>query len=417
MAKPRVLFLCGHAPWLRNGGALLRNYWMIHALSRRYAVDLVVADEPGTIPADFAAIVDDYASFPRGTNARGGFGRLARAAMPGESTLTAGWASSSLRDYVADRLGRYPYVAIQTDLPMRAALPRLDAIPIVYNAHNCESALLSRRALTEKPPARMALMFDAMRVRAQERALVDRSALVATCAEQDLVDFERFVPGVREKAAIIANGVDLAQYRPIHSMTPELCTVLITGSMDWRPNVLGLRWFLRNALPRLRTSIPFVKVRVAGRMTDALAAELQRHANVEVVPNPASMDEHLAAATVVAAPIIASSGTRLRILEAWAAGRPVMTTTAGAFGLKCRPGVDLMVRDEPQAFAEGLIALLSSESARRGLVTAADRRVMQYDWRSIGTELLAAYERVAIEPVLGRVETVREDVVVLSGSA
>jgi glycosyltransferase involved in cell wall biosynthesis len=418
MAKSRVLFLCGTAPWLRNGGALLRNYWMIRSLARRYAIDLVVADEPGNIPADFAAIVDDYASFPRGTNARGGFGRLARAAMPGESTLTAGWASPALREYVANRLGRYPYVAIQTDLPMRAALPRLDAIPIVYNAHNCESALLSRRAQTESPPARMALMFDAMRVRAQERALIDRAALIATCAEQDLADFARFVPGVRAKAAIIANGVDLAHYLPLRTATNDTCTVLITGSMDWRPNVLGLRWFLRYTLPRLRAMIPFVVVRIAGRMNAELQAELQRYPNVEAVPNPPSMDEHLAAATVVAAPIVASSGTRLRILEAWAAGRPVITTTAGAFGLNCRPGNELMVRDEPLAFAEGLAVLLSSESARHALVTSANRRAVEYDWHAIGTELLAAYDGIAIEPALRRVETVSEDVAVaLSGSA
>jgi glycosyltransferase involved in cell wall biosynthesis len=415
MAKSRVLFLCGTAPWLRNGGALLRNYWMIHALARQYAVDLVVADEPGRIPADFAAIIDDYASFPRGTNARGGFGRLARAAMPGESTLTAGWASPALREYVANRLGRYPYVAIQTDLPMRAALPRLDAIPIVYNAHNCESALLSRRAATEAPPAGMALLFDAMRVRTQERALIDRASLVAACAEQDLIDFERFVPGVRSKTAIIANGVDVAHYLPIRSATSDSCTVLITGSMDWRPNLLGLRWFLRNALPRLRALIPFVVVRVAGRMNPALEAELRGYPNVEAVPNPPSMDDYLAAATVVAAPIIASSGTRLRILEAWAASRPVITTTAGAFGLNCRPGHELMVCDEPLAFAEGLAALLASESTRAALVAAAARRVLDYDWHAIGSELLAAYGRVAIEAPLRRLDTVSEEVV-LSGS-
>jgi glycosyltransferase involved in cell wall biosynthesis len=416
MAKPRVLFLCGQAPWLRNAGALLRNYWMIHALAKRYAIDLVVADEPGAIPADFSAIVDDYASFPRGTNARGGFGRLARAAMPGESTLTAGWASPALREYVANRLGRYPYVAIQTDLPMRAALPRLDAIPIVYNAHNCESALLSRRAVTEPPPVRMALLVDAMRVRGQERALIDRAALIATCAEPDLADFERFAPGVRAKAAIVANGVDLAHYAPIRSAESDPCTVLITGSMDWRPNVLGLRWFLRNVLPRLRAIIPFVVVRVAGRMDAALEAELQRYPNVEAVPNPASMNEHLAAATVIAAPIIASSGTRLRILEAWAAGRPVITTTAGAFGLNCRPGLELMVRDEPLAFADTLAGLLSSEGARHMLVTAANHRVVEYDWQAIGSVLLAAYQGVAIEPVHRQIETVSEDdVAVLTG--
>jgi glycosyltransferase involved in cell wall biosynthesis len=398
LAKPRVLFLCPRAPWLRNAGALLRNYWMIDALATTYAIDLIVADEPGPITPAFAGLIDDYASFPRSARERAGFGRLARAAMPGESSLTAGWTNAAMRAYVLDRVSRYPYVAIQTDLPMRAALPPLDTIPIVYNAHNCESALLSRRAATEPLPIRPAFALDAGRVRRQERMLIDRATLVATCSEQDLRDFERFVPGIRAKATIVPNGVDVAQYAQHRSATPEPCTVLITGSMDWRPNVLGLRWFLRDALPRLRATVPHVVVRVAGRMSPALVAELQRYPNVAAIPNPPAMEEHLAAATVVAAPIVASSGTRLRILEAWAAGRPVITTTAGAFGLNYRPGSELLVRDDPSAFADGLAELLASSSARSSLVSLAALRVEAYDWRSIGSVLLSAYARFTTMP-------------------
>jgi glycosyltransferase involved in cell wall biosynthesis len=400
---------------LRNGGALLRNYWMIDALSRAYAVDLVVADEPGPIPPGFAALVDDYASFPRAAGERGGFGRLIRAAMPRESSLTAGWTNLALREYVANRLGRHPYAAIQVDLPMQGALPRRDAIPIVYNAHNCESALLARRAATEPPHARAALIFDERRVRRQERALAERAALVAACAHQDLHDFERFVPGVRAKTAIVPNGVDVRSYEPIRSVPSEPQTVLISGSMDWRPNVVGLRWFLRGVLPRLRARVPDVVVRVAGRMNADLVAELQRYPNVEAVPNPPSMEPHLAAATAVAAPIVASSGTRLRILEAWAAGRAVMTTAAGAFGLDCTPGRELMIRDEPAAFADGLASMLVSPGLRAALVETAAARVEAYDWQAVGTALLAAYERVALEPPARRVPTVSGEAV-LSGS-
>jgi glycosyltransferase involved in cell wall biosynthesis len=411
VAKGRVLVLCGQAPWLRNGGALLRNYWMIDALRRNYAVDLVVADEPGPIPASFAALVDDYASFPRAAAERGGLSRLMRAAMPRESSLTAGWTSLALREYVANRLGRHPYAAIQVDLPMQGALPRRDAIPIVYNAHNCESALLARRATTEPPLARAALMFDERRVRGQERALAQRAALVAACALQDLQDFERFVPGVRAKTAIVPNGVDVRHYEPIRSAASETQTVLISGSMDWRPNVVGLRWFLRRVLPRLRSRVPGVTVRVAGRMHADLVAELRRYPNVEAVPNPPSMEPHLAAATVVAAPIVASSGTRLRILEAWAAGRAVMTTGPGAFGLDCTPGRELMIRDEPGAFADGLASMLVSPALRSSLVDQASDRVEGYDWQTIGTGLLAAYERVALEPPVRRIPTVSGEAV------
>jgi glycosyltransferase involved in cell wall biosynthesis len=402
VSKERVLYLCGHAPWQRNGGAMLRNYWMIDALTKKYAVDLVVAGEPGPIPSDFAALVDDYACFPRSAAGRSGLRRIARAATPGESTLTAGWTNTALREYVAERLGRHAYAAIHLDLPMIGALPRRNAIPIVYNAHNCESALLSRRAGTERAPLAALLALEALRVRGQERDLIERASLVAVCSENDLADLERFAPGVRAKAAIV---------------TSEPLTVLITGSMDWRPNVLGLRWFLRNGVAQLSARVPNVTVRIAGRMDRALVAEVEGFANVEAVPNPESMEPHLMAATVVAAPIVASSGTRLRILEAWAAGRPVVTTTAGAFGLDAKPGRDLLVCDEPLGFADAIVTLLEAPQKRAELVANAGALVKRYDWPGIATELLGAYERLGLESPQRRVPVLSEELYALAATS
>ena len=409
--KPRVLYLCPQSPWLQNGGALIRNYWMIRALSRRFTVDLVTAAEPDTpMPPDFATSIDQYACFPRSSRARGGIGRLVLAAMPNESTLTAGWTNEAMRDYVAERLGRHPYAAIQVDLPMRSALPRRDGIPIVYNAHNSEYDLLRRRAATEPPHRRILLALDALRVKRIEADLVSRAALVTACAQSDVHDFERFCPGSGAKTTIVANGVDVARYAPVRDVPPEPRTVLITGSMDWRPNLQGLRWFLAEALPRLRHLAPDVSVRVAGRMGADLVSEL-RSAGVEAIANPAAMGEHLARASVIAAPIVASSGTRLRILEAWASGRPVVTTKAGAFGLNYQDERELIVRDNPLRFAEAIVRVLGSPVTAQNLIRNADRQLQQYDWATIGDDLLEAYER--IKPGYGsprRLETVREEV-------
>jgi len=413
--RNRILYLCGQAPWLRNGGALLRNYWMIHALAQRYAVDLVVADEPGLIPASFATLVDNYAAFPRALAQRGGLGRIARAAAPGASMLTAGWTSAALREHVANRLGQFPYAAIQVDLPMLAALPRRDGIPIVYNAHNCESALLARRAREEAPHVRIILAFDALRVRAQERALIRRSSLVTACAESDLADFVRFAPDVRAKSAIVPNGVDAAHYAGIAAVPAPPRSVLITGSMDWRPNILGLRWFLRHGLARLRERMPEAIVRVAGRMQPSLVAELRRYPNVEAIPNPESMEPYLAAATAVAAPIVASSGTRLRILEAWAAGRPVVTTTAGAAGLEYVAGREVAIADDSAAFGDTLADLLASPARCAALVASASERVHAYDWPHIGNALLVAYERIIRDGSRRTISTVKEDSFAFAG--
>ncbi len=415
-AKQRILVLCNQAPWLRNGGSMLRNAWMIDALAKAYTVDLVVADEPGPIPASFAALLDHYACFPRRDADRAGSGRTLRALRPGQSSLTAGWTSPELREHVAERLGRFSYLALQLDLQMMGALPRLDAIPIVYNAHNCESALLARRARTESPHLAAMLAIDSHRVQRQERELIRRATLVAACSEQDLADFERFAPGVRAKSALVPNGVDVRTYRAIDHAHAEPRTVLITGSMDWRPNILGLRWFLREVLEPLRAHVPDVVVRVAGRMQPDLVAELATYPNVQCVPNPVSMEPHLAAATVVAAPIVASSGTRLRILEAWAANRPVVTTTAGALGLECRHGRELFVSDVGREFARALENLLESERLRTWVTTHAAEAVTTYDWQRIGSLLRDAYEPIAGDVPRRYVPTVSGEVVGISAT-
>ena len=413
--KPRVLYLCPQSPWQQNGGALIRNYWMIRALSRRFDVDLVTAYEPdAAMPPEFARAIDQYACFPRSERARGGFGRLARAALPSESTLTAGWTNAALRDYVAERLGRYPYAAIQVDLPMRAALPRRDAIPIVYNAHNCEYELLRRRARTEPPHRGFALALDAVRVRRIESALVARATLVTACAESDVGDFERLVPRSRGKMAVVANGVDVERYASVREARPEPRTVLITGSMDWRPNLRGLRWFVVEALPRLRALAPDVTVRVAGRMGPDVEREL-RAAGVEAIANPPTMEEHLARASVVAAPIVASSGTRLRILEAWASGRPVVTTRPGAFGLTYEDERELIVRDNPVRFAEAIVRVLGNRATAENLVKHAAEQLAYYDWRAIGDDLLEAYEQV-VPTSRRRLETVKGEIAVAASA-
>jgi glycosyltransferase involved in cell wall biosynthesis len=163
-------------------------------------------------------------------------------------------------------------------------------------------------------------------------------------------------------------------------------------------------------LPRLRDALPNVVVRVAGRMEPALIEELRPISNLEVAPNPPSMDPHLGDATVVVAPIIASSGTRLRILEAWAAKRPVLTTTPGAFGLDCTTDEELVIRDEPAAFTDALVRMLESDAMRAGLVERASQRVKRYEWREIGNELRAAYARLSGERPLESVPVLSEEV-------
>lgn len=388
--RGRLLYLCLENPWHLNAGGLIRNYWLIRALAERFDVDLVTGGDPAApVPPDF----DKFCASIRRYPAPGSLSRLARALRPDETLFTAGSVSHAMRVAVAELLRRSAYAAIVLDLNMIGAIPRSCTVPLVYNAHNCETALLRRRWRAETSLARrLATALDAVRLRPIESRVIERAVLVAACSSADVEDLGTLARIARARAVVIPNGVDTARYAPLASVRPQAGTVLVTGSFDWHPNRIGLRWFLREVVPALRAfaAAEPLQVRVAGRMDAALAAEIDAIPGVSAVPNVPDMRDELGRAQIVAAPILASSGTRLRVLEAWAAARPVVTTPEGALGLVHRDGSDLLVRSGAAPFAHAIAELLREPAHCDALAEAGLRRANAYDWRGIGAELLDA---------------------------
>jgi len=388
-----LLYLCLENPWRLSAGGLIRNYWMIRTLAERFEVELVTAgDSADPVPEDFAALCGAIRCFPALTKAA----RIMRALLPGSTLYTAGGVSRAMRDAVAALLARRQYAAIVLDLAMVDALPADCTVPIVYNAHNCEATLLERRAAKERSFARrVATAVDARRLRPIEARLIERAALVAACSPDDVEDLADLSPRARRSAVVVPNGVDGERYAEVTQSAAVPGTVLVTGSFDWHPNRLGLRWFLREVVPVLRPQVDAesVRIRIAGRMSAALAAEVDAVPLVSAAPNVPDMRTELALAEIVVAPIVASSGTRLRILEAWAAGRPVVTTPEGAFGLPHADGDDLIVRSGAAPFARAVAELLRDPARRLALRRRGLERAREHDWRRIGRTLLDACER------------------------
>ncbi len=379
--------LCLEAPWRLNAGALIRNYWMVVGLGRRYDVDVVIAERTSApVAPEFAASCASIAQFDAPS---GGAARLRRAVMslaPDESFFTAGQVPSALVRHVQGLVEQRDYAAIHVDdLPIRCVLPARNCPPVIYASHNCEYALFHRRAELERGTLRSLALFDAERVRRIETALVKRSVLITACSSDDIRDLVEFCGMDERRAVVVPNGVDVARYAEVAAREPDPATVLISGSMDWRPNQQGLRWFMAEVLPELARAVSDGRcsVRVAGRMDAELGRELAALPGVTPVPNPADMRDELARARIVVAPILASSGTRLRILEAWAAGRPVVTTPEGAFGLDYRDGDEVVCAREPALFAGSIERMLQDVALWTHVRDSAMARVAQYDWRRI----------------------------------
>ena len=385
----RIVFICQWNPWRLDGGALIRNAWLLRALASRFEVDLVTADDDASeVPAEFATVCASISRFPRTMGFRGKALRALGALRANGSFYTSGSTSSALRAAVR-QLTRHGDCVAMLDLRMIDAIDG-SRVPFVYNAHNTEHQLLLRRAEHEPEPLRSLLAFEAARVARIEGRVIRNARLVASCSENDRRELLDLAPEATDRILVVPNGVDTHGYAAVAKTRGDARTVLITGSFDWRPNLIGLDWFLAEVLPALRDRLADggYAIRIAGRMNDELVARLRGVEGITAVPNPRDMRTELQRARIVAAPIVASSGTRLRILEAWAAGRPVVTTGAGALGLHYCDGENLLIADRPLEFADAVGRVLDNVFLQERLRVAGLLRARDYDWGRIGGEFV-----------------------------
>lgn len=159
--------------------------------------------------------------------------------------------------------------------------------------------------------------------------------------------------------------------------------VMFVGAMDWEPNVDAVKYFCAEVWPQILTAVPGARFRIVGRNPDRRVAALVSE-SVEVTGRVPSVVDHLREAAVVVVPLRIGGGTRLKIYEAMAVGRAVVSTTVGAEGLDVHDGKDVVLADAPSAFAKSVIALLKDSAVRRKQEQAALVLARSYGWPRIG---------------------------------
>jgi glycosyltransferase involved in cell wall biosynthesis len=211
---------------------------------------------------------------------------------------------------------------------------------------------------------------------------------VLAVSDADRQTLHRLYP--RELTApvsVIPTGVDTGYFEA--SEAPASSRHLVfTGSMDWIPNEDAMRFFCRDILPRIRAAEPDVTLSIVGRRPTHAVRQLGEQHGVEVTGSVDDVRPHLARAAVYIVPLRIGGGTRLKIFEAMAAGKAVVSTTIGAEGLPVSNGRHLAIADAPEEFAATVIRLLRTPTERRALAYAA-RSLMEtrYDWSAVSASL------------------------------
>jgi len=259
----------------------------------------------------------------------------------------------------------------------------------VANMHNVESELLDNYGASEPSLARrFTARFEATRMRRIETELVHDVDLVSTVSTHDEAQILSRHPHATGRTIVASNGVDDAFFRV--SGTRDHSAVFI-GHLGWRPNVDAVRWFTTKVWPIAKGHASDLRLQVIGRSPDrgvlAVAGD-----SISVIADVPSVLPYLASAGCATAPLLSAGGTRIKILEALAAGTPVVATSLGALGLEHLAGPHLVITDDPAEFGAAVARLAGADADRdevRDLVRG-------YGWHS------------TLAPLLSAVNTVRE---------
>ncbi len=291
------------------------------------------------------------------------------------------------------REGRFD-VAVCDFLDAAVNFPGCLNIPSVLFQHNVESEIWRRHADTAGNPAKKIMYgMEFRKMLGYERAAVCKFQHVIAVSENDRALMARWVDG--DRITVVPTGVDLAQYRPAATQ-PDASAPLITfvGAMDWEPNVDGVEYFCSEIWPTIKAEAPQARFRIVGRNPDR---RVQKWASdsIEVTGRVPSVVEHLHASAVVIVPLRIGGGTRLKIYEAMAAAKAVVSTTIGAEGLDVHHGRDIILADDPRSFAQAVIMLLQDPNLRRRYEQAAAETAARYDWPAIGERFSEVLQLVA----------------------
>lgn len=249
----------------------------------------------------------------------------------------------------------------------------------VLDEHNIEYELLRRSFQMERAPLRK--MYNGVEFAKfwrQEQTIWRRFHGCILHSER-----ERAIVGLRAPSmptTVVPSGISLERFKPVPTAAPDTASLVFTGTMTYRPNIDAVKYFVRQILPRILAERPEVVFTVVGAEPPPEVARLAGP-NVVLTGRVADIRPYLKRAAVVVVPVRIGSGTRMKVVEALALGKPMVSTTLGAEGHLARPGEHYLVGDTPQAFADQVVRLLADPGFGSALGQRGRQLVEQkYSW-------------------------------------
>ena len=400
--QPRLLFLSQTLPYPVDSGVAIRTYNVLRILAAAFDVTALCFYRSKGGKAD-----------PHLASSRAALNKLARTEVfpiPQEHAPQR-YVWDHLRSVVARRVyTRYAYQSsafqqrldellrdhdfdlVHADsLDLSGYLARVQGLPVVCVHHNVESELLRRRGQVERHLWRRQYLFHQARLMEQEeRRWCPRVALNVAVSAADAALLRQRAAG--SEVLVVPNGVDLDYFRAEPGKDEG---IVFLGGTTWFPNRDALGYLVADILPEIRRRKGDVPVRWVGHVSDEERRTFGGPGGIEFVGYVPDVRPWLRDAACSIVPLRVGGGTRLKILDAWAMGKPIVSTSIGCEGLDAVDGDNLLIRDDPAGFADAACRLLDDAALRRRLGGQARATVERsYGWSAIGARMVQRYHEL-----------------------
>jgi sugar transferase (PEP-CTERM/EpsH1 system associated) len=387
----RILWLKTELLHPVDKGGKIRTYNMLKQLKCDHDITYLALDD-GTASETARANATEYChkliSVPHRTRPKfsaGFYGELLANLFSPLPYFMKKYQSRGMRQAIEQLLEQEEFDVLVCDF-LQPSINLPDELPLgtVLFQHNVESMIWKRHYEVQRNPLKKAYLYRQWRKTwAYERSACRKFDMVVAVSAAD-EERMRAEFGLTH-AASVPTGVDVDYFRPRNATMPDKHNIVFTGSMDWLPNEDAMQYFIREVLPLIREALPHVSLTIVGRNPYPSLVELSRlDASIIVTGRVDDVRPYIERAAAYIVPIRIGGGTRLKIYEAMAMEKPVVSTTIGAEGLPLNDGQELLLADTPTAFSAAVVRLLTTpDSARRLGQRGALAVRRQFGWERV----------------------------------
>lgn len=401
----KILFLSQIVPYPPHGGVLQRGYNIVREIAKEHEVHLLayihpeiltdqtMIDESRRVLESMCTSVHYFDLWPKKSKLHKLLALSIGTVYPGPFSALA-HTSAAYRKCMQKLLTEHDFDVVHYDtIGLARYLKYAPKVPSVLTHHNIESNLMERRSKVERTAfGRWYVARQARLLRdyeASQSPKFDVNVMMSSTDEKDLL---AMAPAVR--TAIVPNGVDIEYFKPLEAVVEP--AIIYTGGMNMFANEDAVMYMLRDMWSEIKAAVPDVKFYVIGQDPTREILDISKQdASVIVTGFVDDIRPYVAKSAVYVVPIRVGGGTRLKVLDALAQGKAIVSTSVGCEGIEVTNGLDICIEDDSKGFIRRTVELLKSRDRREELGKSARRlAVERYSWAGIGQVLDGVYEEV-----------------------